>query len=133
MKDLGKVTATKHDLYSTFDVTDQGYIINERSRKLRDVFKDVYDTLKRDYPDLAKDIEYFSIFPTLTRERPFPLGARIAIFYVEGSSEGYYVHVEAHDGETRELLFLGKTLLEGESGISWAEQMVCALSRIMRP
>jgi hypothetical protein len=57
----------------------------------------------------------------------------LKVYYVQGGSEGYYVHVEtAPMNEVNRLYFLAKTLREGEAGVSWAERMVCALSRIFR-
>jgi hypothetical protein len=129
----GKVVEHKSDLYTTYDVTDKGYCINIKPRKLVDIFNDVDRQLKEKYPKLCEGIEYFDLFPWHPEIVFWDLDTHwTAVFYVTGGSEGYYIHVEAIKEEARTLLFLGKTLREGETGISWAEQMVCAISRIMK-
>jgi hypothetical protein len=129
----GKVVEHKSDLYTTYDVTDKGYCVNIQPRKLQDIFNNVNRMLKEKYPKLCEDIEYFGMFDTTGLEPMWDMGTHwTSVFYVEGGSEGYYVHVEAIKDDKRTLLFLGKTLREGEAGISWAEQMVCAISRIMK-
>lgn len=124
--DQGKVVKTVRTMLTTYDVTDQHYCINEKGNPLREVFKEVEDRLWKEHPELKDDCDHFSIFPTV-RDQAFPTSySWIKVFYVEGGSEGWWVHVEVNN----ELLFLGKTLREGEAGISWAERMVCALGRI---
>ncbi len=140
-KDLGKVVKTVRKLLSTYEVTDKGYCINERGNKLLDIFDEVLEKLKKDHPDLFKDMDYFNIFPSFEKDAVFPVERGwLKIFYVTGGSEGYYVHVETKakeevstkQYEKNDLYFLAKTLREDEAGISWAEKMVCALSRIFR-
>jgi len=133
MEEKGKVIEHKSDLYTTYDVTDKGYCINERPRPALDVLVDVRKQLWEKYSGLKENEEYFDIFPG-QEGLPWPLDNRfLCIFYVRGGSEGYYVHVETQHEGRNTIWFLGKTLREGEAGMSWAEQMVCALSRIMKP
>lgn len=132
-KDYGKVVKQESDLYTTYDVTDKGYCINIRPRKIADIFNDVNRQLKGKYPKLCEGIEYFELSASQSGEELWDEDRHwTAVFYVQGGSEGYYVHVEAISEGIRQLLFLGKTLREGEAGVSWAEQMVCAISRIMK-
>lgn len=137
-REHGEVIKTVRELLSTYDVTDKQLCINERGNKLTEIHKAIMDKLRKDYPDLVEDIEYFNIFPGFKEDAVFPVNrGYLKVFYVTGGSEGYYVHVETetkHDSQydRNELYFLAKTLREGEAGISWAEKMVCALSRIMK-
>lgn len=126
------IVKTVHELLTTYDVTDQHLCINERGNHLDNILKQVRSRLAKDYPGLLDSADYFDVFPSLTDE-VFPVDRGwVCVFYVKGGSEGYYVHVEVQkDRKESKLLFLGKTLLEGEAGISWAEKMVCALSRIL--
>jgi hypothetical protein len=136
--DYGKVVKTVRELLSTYDVTDKHLCINERGNKLSEIHKEVMNKLRKDYPELVTDIEYFGIFPSFKEDAVFPIDrGYLKVFYVTGGSEGYYVHVETktkHESQydRNELYFLAKTLREGEAGISWAERMVCALSRIFK-
>lgn len=128
--DYGTVVETKKTLLTTYDVTDKHLCINERGNPLPDIVERLRDDLDKRLPDWSEGSDYFNLYPFKEKE-VWPVDSRIAVFYVKGGSEGYYVHVEAqHDGRS-DLEFLGKTLREGEEGISWAEQMVCALSRIL--
>ena len=128
------ICKTNRFLTYTEDVTTDGYCINFRPNKIKEVSQEILDLIKKKNPDLIKGMDYWSpCYDYRDRENAtfpdkFP---RIAVFYVEGGSEGYYVHVEAlHDGK-HDNIFLAKTLREGEAGITWAEQMVCTISRIM--
>jgi hypothetical protein len=134
LEDRGKVVEQKSDLYTTYDVTDKGYCINIKPRKVSEVFNEVKSCLEKQHKYLLDDADYFDY--SATRERitndVWDFNGWTIIHYVKGASEGYYVHVAVTGKDGRyQLLFLGKTLREGEAGISWAEQMVCAISRIM--
>lgn len=140
-RELGTVVSHKSDLYTEYDVTDKHYCINEKPRKLIDIFNDVNKQLKEKYPKLCEGFDYFSLSASL--DHFYDSGSRgteilwnmdtawTAVYYVTGGSEGYYIHVSSIHDDKHKLLFLGKTLREGEAGISWAEQMVAAISRIM--
>jgi hypothetical protein len=129
-----KIVKTDHDLYSTWDVTDDHYCINDRKNSLFSIFEQVRKKLIADYPELMEQADYFSYDydnDTYKHTALCPEFRWIAVYYVRGGSEGYYVHVESRQDGKSEMLFLGKTLCEGWAGISWAEKMVCAISRIM--
>ena len=142
-EDHGNVIEHKSDLYTTYDVTDKGYCVNIKPRLAYDVYRDVKKTLEElsqkmtaKYPSLMADMDYFlySFEKDEYQEvhtAPWPENRWVCIHYVKGGSEGYYVHVSTISDGKYTFVMLAKTLREGEAGISWAEQMVCALSRIM--
>jgi hypothetical protein len=130
-KDYGKITETRKEMLTTYDVTDKRYCINERGNPIPDVFKAVVSELDSKYHDLLAKRDYFNIYPGRD-DKCWPVDSDILVFYIKGASEGYYVHVETRGHEGNNLVFLAKTLREGEEGISWAEKMVCALSRIFK-
>ncbi len=131
--EVGKVAKTVRELLSTYDVTNKHFCINERGNKISEIHKEVMERLSKDYPALIKDMDYFDIFPSFEEAAVFPIDrGYLKVFYVTGDSEGYYVHVETETKHKNNLYFLIKTLREGETGISWAEKMVCALSRIFK-
>jgi len=134
-RDLGKVVEHKNDLYETYDVTDKGYCTNCQPRKIIDVFNDVNQELKEKYPEICEGIDYFdlSLSTRIKPADPWDTSAHwTAVYYVRGGSEGFYIHVSTIHGGKHQMIFLGKTLLEGEAGLSWAEKMVAAISRIMK-
>jgi hypothetical protein len=133
------ICKTNHWLTYTEDVTTEGHCINFRPNLLKEISQEVMDKLEKDHHSLVAHLEYWSVeygpdpygpkaHDTATWPKGFP---RIAVFYVRGGSEGYYVHVEALKDGKHKNIFLAKTLLEGEGGVTWAERMVCALSRIL--
>lgn len=127
------IVKTVHELLSTYDVTDKHLCINERGNPLQEVLGKVRGRLEKEHPELLEGSDYFGIYTSVHSEiQTFPTDYwGVLIFYVKGGSEGYYVHVEVRKDGKSTLLFLGKTLLEGEAGRAWAEKMVCALSRII--
>lgn len=97
---------------------DVGYLIHDRDRTVGEV----YDELRAavgEYPHGGE--EYLTAM--LPRERKWPRG-RLAVFSVNGSSEGDYVHVEVHDDEQRTLVLLAKTF-DGRDA-SWTFARVVA-------
>jgi hypothetical protein len=124
------ITHSDSDMYSTWDVTHEHYCVNTQPRTANDVYQKVRALFESQYQSLNQDVEYFS-----SNREPvlWPEGARVAIFYVRGGSEGYYVHVEALQGGHNINMMLVKTLREGSAGIEWAEATANALSRIMHP
>lgn len=120
------------DLFSTWDVTDKGYCINEKKKSVHAVFKDVNKLFHEKYPGLAENMDYFQVSSENFNDHPLPDYRWLGVFYVTGGSEGHYIHVEAIGiGEPkmdkRECLFLGKTF----GGRNHAEEVVNALSRIL--
>ena len=125
------IVKTQHELLTTYDVTYESYCINERGNPLREIYEAIDKELKASHPELMENLEYFS--DAESRGKVWdPTIQRITVFYVRGGSEGYYVHVDTRKEGIAQYVFLLKTLLEGEAGIAWAEQMVCALSRILK-
>lgn len=125
---------TQEDLYSTWEVTQEGRCINDKPKAATAVGQAVKAIYEKEYPELASHVEYFSTESTEIKYDGVPdvwPQGRIAVFYVAGDSEGYYVHVEVL-AEKHQCMMLIKTLRESEGGISWAEQTANAISRIMR-
>ena len=126
------IVKTVRELFTTYDVTHEHLCINSRGNLLKDIFHEVQEQLEKKNRKLLEGSDYFSLDshdPTEVWDDSFD---RLAVFYVKGGSEGYYVHTEILKRESHRCIFLGKTLREGEAGVSWAEQMVAALSRIMQ-
>ena len=119
------------EMYSTYQVTHEGWCINAKPKSARDVYRAVLAAYTEQYPDLAARLEYFGDGGHQVLEDAAWPGGRIAVFYVRGGSEGYYVHVEVLTPDTHHCMMLIKTLAEGEPGRQWAEQTVAAISRIM--
>lgn len=126
----GTVVKVNDELTYTEEVTDQHYCVNEKGKPLLEILNAVCKKLYLKHPELREPTDYFALGALMKSHNLWDTSARTAVFYVKGGSEGYYVHVEQHR-PGHECLFLAKTLLEGESGRLWAEQMVCALSRIL--
>jgi hypothetical protein len=127
------VTRTESTLFETYDITHEGFCINSRGNPLTGIYREVRAKLEKEHPELMGECDYFSLDKGHGDDKidlwPFPHW--IAVHYVRGGSEGFYVHVAFIDYGKYRILFLAKTLCDGEAGICWGEQMVCALSRIM--
>lgn len=132
LKPNNEIKETKIDLYTIYDITTNSYCINERPRLLKDIFKDVETELKKN-TEVWELLDYFDMqYKTEETELEtklmiFPF-RWIACYYVKGSNEGFYFHVDViHEGK-RELIFLGKTLSESRTE---AEKIQNALARIL--
>jgi len=125
----------EQDRYTTYDVTHEHLCINTRPRPATVVSKEIETEYYQKHPELKEGVDYYAgpDFDVRHKNIPneWPLYSRIAVYYVRGGSEGYYVHVDTQKNGQFFNMILIKTLREGEAGISWAEQTVCALSRIM--
>jgi len=115
---------TVKDIFTTYDVVD-GYIKNERGNSLDEIRQHVISELKKlplpveykDYGTTFNDLlDYFSLgtWQYKDKNKTWPTDYRwIACYYVTGGSEGYYFHIDVlTDDNKRELIFLGKTLIE---------------------
>lgn len=121
---------TVRELLTTYDVTDESRVVNERPNRVDEVQKEVIEKLRQDWPNLVSQWDYFGT-SAVFHETYFPMDWRfICVFYVRGGSEGYYVHVETQKNKVNTTVFLGKTLDGSERGRKWAEDMVVALGRI---
>ncbi len=132
------IVRTDHELLESYDITHEGLYINIRGNKLWDIYKMIKASLKASHKDLMAGCEYFSYMgeDEYSEEKTAVWDIVnhhwTAVHYVRGGSEGYYVHVATVNTENvYKILFLAKTLREGEAGITWAEKMVAVLSRIM--
>lgn len=97
-----------------------GYLQLVRDRTVGEVYDDLRAAVG-EYPDGGE--EYLTAM--VPRPAPWPRG-RLAVFSVNGSSEGDYVHVEVHPEGTAErtCVLLAKTF-EGRDA-SWAFARVVA-------
>lgn len=104
--------------FETYDVTYSCLVVNQRFKPLKDVYNWLRQKINTEHKDLMDELDYFSVYPPLSDEqnKPYPGDSRIAVFYVRGGSEGYYLHVESLTAEGHKLLMLGKTLCEGKYG-----------------
>lgn len=98
----------------------EGYMVQERRKTVREVYDELVGIVGREGPGHN---EYLSMSIHRDGDAEWPDG-RIVCFSVDGSSEGDYVHVEVHNGDVRELMFLAKTF-DGRDA-SWAFARQCA-------
>jgi len=110
----------KHETPFSYYYTESGYVKSEEPKTIEEVYQYVVKELQKynepgDKYSCGPIDEYFSISCKYEGITHWPLDySWIAVFCVQGGSEGYYTHVEAiwADGNRRQLLFLGKTLRE---------------------
>jgi hypothetical protein len=95
----------------------EGYMILSRRKTCGEVMDELRKIVGEHGP--GHD-EYLSLM--LHRDEPFPEG-RIVCFSVNGSSEGDYTHVEAHQDNERTLIFLGKTFDGRDASWAFARQL----------
>ncbi|NCC84684.1 MAG: hypothetical protein EOM03_11240 [Clostridia bacterium] len=132
MENAPVIVKTVTDLFTTYDVTDNGYVVNERGRKYTDIAAEVEKKLKEQYPEAWSLLDYFDLDSDLMHKDKggtWPVRYwRTAVFYVKGSNEGYYFHVEIIDTDGKlNLIFLGKTLSGDRSD---AEKIHNAIARV---
>lgn len=130
-EDRGKVVRHEVELFSEYDVTDRSYVVNEIGRPIGQVFRDIEKQIPR---DILMEFDSYGVhcYPMKPTD-PFPTYHWLAIYYVTGGSEGYWVHIDLINGDNeRTLIWLAKTLHEGE-GPAWCEKLVHELCRIMKP
>ena len=126
------IVRTVTDLFTVYDVTEDGLCINEQGRTYGDIEADIIRKIKEEHPEAWEMLDYFGLEYDYRRNHRgdyFPTSWQwIACYYVKGGSEGYYFHVDliALGGE-RKMIFLGKTLSESRSD---AEVIQNALSRV---
>ena len=101
------------------DAARPGYLRLERVRTIGEVFADLRDAVGELGP--GHD-EYFAVMVNVDAEREWPDG-RIAVFAVNGSSEGDYIHVEVHAHGRRDLLILAKTFDGRDAAWTFARRL----------
>ncbi len=84
----------------------------DSKRTVGEIFKDIQQALQEQA--VWNLLDYFNIrtIDESKSDEVFPNYNWISVFPVIGGSEGYYFHVEAIEGNKRQLLYLGKTLSE---------------------
>ncbi|HQA79233.1 MAG TPA: hypothetical protein PLG17_09525 [Thermodesulfobacteriota bacterium] len=105
-----EVVDRREDEFTTYEVRDH-IVRNEKGKPLKEVCEHFVGKLKSDHKELWEKLEYFTGYWKDPGEMThWPVDFRhMACFAEPGSSEGYYVHVEAITREgTRSLLFVGK-------------------------
>lgn len=120
----------REDAFSRYDVTYEGYIINETAKTRGEVYQWMVSELRTNHADIWELFDYISLdrdYVTDTEKKAWPINDRIAVFYVRGGSEGFYFHIEALRDGRHELLILGKTLSESRND---AERVQNTLARI---
>lgn len=103
------------DLFTEYDIDEQGYVRNETDR----LMGDVVDGLLAEIPQEIQDTwEYFS---AMTRNQLFPRKRlwRVIVYTCPGGNEGWYVHVDAllRNGSCKALL-VGKFLCGVENAFA---------------
>lgn len=83
-----------------------GYVRDLGPRSRKAIFEELEDRL---IAASALPEEYFGLAALSNPSTAFPEHHWIACFPVTGDSEGHYIHVEAINHNSRELVFLGKT------------------------
>jgi hypothetical protein len=97
-----------------------GYLKLARTKTVGEVIDELRE-ITGEYPEGCT--EGYNVFPTLSRDLPWPTG-RIVVFTVNGSSEGNYTHVEVQTGDgTSKLVLLGKTFDGRDASWAFARQL----------
>ena len=121
-----------------YDVNEEGYIVNQRGRPVREIVGDLNCCLKKmkwDDDDWGGDYEGFSTcFKSHSRsdkDDPFMWPAEwqwISVYAVTGTSEGDYVHLDVirRDG-SREMMALYKTF----GGRQKAQLVACRAATLL--
>jgi len=137
-----QIIETRHDVFTTYDVVD-GLVKNERGNPMKGILKHIKTELKKitstTYTEepisLCDCLDYFDQATSYTakgakRRALWPVSYHwLVCYYVAGGSEGYYFHVDMIDADgKREMLFLGKTLIERRE---LAAEITGALSSII--
>uniref|UniRef100_A0A6M3KXQ5 Uncharacterized protein n=1 Tax=viral metagenome TaxID=1070528 RepID=A0A6M3KXQ5_9ZZZZ len=125
----GEIIRHEIQLLDEYDVTEKGFCVNDRMRRIQDIHRDVIDEFKKrgawgEYGHTTLD--YFSVVDRIGGLIYWPEKAKwTAIFHVTGGSEGFYIHVEAitSDGD-RHLIFLGKSLSFQRNDIIEVQRML---------
>ena len=127
----GKVVDKDESLFSKWDVTDKHFCVNQVNKTIGDVCTAVERRLSE---GLLNEFDSYGNFCyPLKPTDPWPKMHWLAIYYVTGGSEGFWVHVDVIGGEgDRKLVWLAKTLHEGD-GREWCEKLVHELCTIMKP
>ena len=126
------IVRTVTDLFTIYDVTEDGYCVNERGRTYGNIEADIIRKMKEKHREAWEMLDYFGLEYEYRRQHKgdyFPIQWHwIAVYYVKGGSEGFYFHVDLIDNDgQRDLIFLGKTLSEDRSD---AEMIQNALARV---
>jgi len=118
-----------------------GYVKNERGNSLQEIRQYIINELKKlplpatykDYGTSFNDLlDYFSLgtWQYKNENKTWPTNYNwVSCYYVTGGSEGYYFHIDVIKEDKRELMFLGKTLIENRG---LAGEINNAISRIMQ-
>lgn len=117
----------KEDIFSYYDETESGYIVNERAKSIETVFKWIKDQVGK--KTLYK-MDYFLIISTNKKSDPWPIRySWMPCFVVTGGSEGHYIHVEViYDDGSRKLLLLGKTFGGWDAAFEFSNKLSILLS-----
>ena len=99
------------DVTDNYGVDFDGICRNITPKKIGVIFDELEDYLLKKYPAYKECIDYLSIcLPENLRDTsPLPAYHRIVCFFVRGSSEGWYLHIELLHNDKHTLLFLAKS------------------------
>jgi hypothetical protein len=126
----GKIKEHVVCLLSEYDLTERGFCVNFVMRSRKDIFKDIEARIP---PEIKAEFDYMSLAIYDNEPVQFPETHRLAIHYVTGGSEGYYVHVASINRDDKyELIWLAKTLHE-KDGPMWCRKLIEVLEDILKP
>jgi hypothetical protein len=126
-----EIVSTGSDLYSTWEVQRNHRCVNIKNKTTGEIYQTVRGQLSENYPDLWSQLDYFNMSDGSDTCKPWPEHNWVAVFYVRGGSEGFYIHVAVLSSGKYRTMFLGKTLCEGQTGVRIAEGTANAIARIM--
>jgi hypothetical protein len=86
----------------------EGFVQHVGNRKISAIYNDLRKRLEK--ANLLHEIEYFEVMAGVDATAEFPKYRWIACYAVPGTSEGWYIHVDANKDDKRTLIFLGKVL-----------------------
>lgn len=106
----------RDDTFEFYEVKD-GLCINPQPKPLKHVFEYVQNCIAdwdKEHPEMNGLIDEYFHYDGLDQYENeatvmWMYPRWIACYAVNGDSEGHYIHVDAIKGESRQLLFLGKT------------------------
>jgi hypothetical protein len=129
-----KVIRSSEGKFSTWSVTEDGFVVDEKPKTIEKVLEYVLAELKKADVDIGT-YDYFNPMSPHPDIDTWPLDYRwIACFAVVGANEGWYIHVVAFKPGKRprtcevETLLLGKTF----QSIEHALELVVALTKILQ-
>lgn len=120
------IKCTKEDRFYYYDVDNEGYIGNIRSKKLGVIYNDIVKRLKNEHNEVYKLLDYFKIDMSLSVHDLFSDSWESLIcFYNKGDNEGFYFHIGTMYMSKYRQLMIGKTLYEDRETANKINNILC--------